>query len=1468
MPRRKFCDIESDLAAAKAKAETFEDIALAEQEHCEQLEKDLAEKEEEIGRVRSSCDQQQSDLIIKDEEIGRVRAEALRERHDAVEGLGEQVKKKEEEIAKMKGEMARNSKRFWDEIGKKNGDITRARETMEKEKGEVVEGLTRNLAAKEEEVARVRVEMGDKYEQFQNDIAKKSAAIGRARLETQRKNKSVEAKEVEITLLRIESGRKIEQFQTELARKDQETTTVRLELHRQMDGEAERVHNAVAAKEAEIVHIRGEMQKSRQALQQQVSEREEEIDRIRTEMHKQNESKEKLQQDLAEAKADLIFARTEIQNDREAMQECLTKRKEEIEDLRAKLMKQKKGEAEVQKDLAATERQRLNLKEHRDELLTGTLAKEAEIGRIRLEMQNLREQLRRDQVVKAVDINSVRASTQEYCETLRKNLAKKDDEISRLEGEINDKRERSEQSLRAKEAEMTRATLKIQQQKQMEIDNAKLELEKEMEMKIKKTKEIWEREKQAEISSLRAELQKNGEQYQKSLTKKKTEISRMRVDLQKQEDDRSNVRKIVEDLGWNGEPETQRMKAHIHGLHSEYGLLLVNGDDFLFTKEAILDYGPKKTVKLLEQRLDAWVQTWADPSSPLARSSNWKQYCVMIYSTTKKAKYLDSFDHPDWQQAKSRNSKALNDFIGVLNSVSPWIEYIALDSTKKAFDITFGLLFIKYLKDPKCKAIIYGNEGDFDEILDVAKEEGTILRPLLWDPPANFNASTMTDNCHGISFNDIFVRHRSLSLQHEQGVAALLADIMENPDWRPPDSPPHAPTPSRARLSPKESFDFQVSEMRKNPDLLSKEVDDLVSQAEEPSPPSEVNDEQKLLVKLSEFQKAYQVAERRVQDAKLENTWCKALCEFLQDEIEQIHRRDKVREYPTYMRLWRGGKLVEDSSPISPIHHTPVSTQIASPSISVQPHPALESTFVESTLVRPQTLQAQQPDMSVQIAELEKCCGLSHQELKDLEQETMDYGSHEYALCLELEKDLGYHVKIDRKKREIKITNRYWHSPLEKVDISASSADRALCSPANSPADTSCKSSRVHHMAKSTSSPRSETELPSKRPHRDSLARTSPPMKVTEYHDPFPPSCKPTEAPMRRKKPPTPSPSKRDDNPMKDKQVLESIPTMAAETPVTSRKQLNTSSASPRFPVPPTKPRVQIPLPPRPIRDGNGSQNPPGPSSARLSILPSGPPPMIFDADNNRVDPPLAQSPGIAHSTVASKHCCNNHYLRGSCVYRNCVHSHNSQLSEDEMNALRWVGRSILCRNGRKCSDPECFAGHMCPRKQCDINRCHFPKEMHESESEMRSRLKKGEKMKEKRESLVENQLAPTPGTSMREQEDTAHLNRNREENHEQGTSSERRGDGLAPTISNRRLQDSPRERRPPPPSDDQPRSTGDRYINKPSDTPRPTLPPHPPSHPKSSNDDPSPTGNRYIKKPHTQMGGVGGPMRARESSS
>lgn len=105
---------------------------------------------------------------------------------------------------------------------------------------------------------------------------------------------------------------------------------------------------------------------------------------------------------------------------------------------------------------------------------------------------------------------------------------------------------------------------------------------------------------------------------------------------------------------------------------------------------------------------------------------------------------------------------------------------------------------------------------------------------------------------------------------------------------------------------------------------------------------------------------------------------------------------------------------------------------------------------------------------------------------------------------------------------------------------------------------------------------------------------------------------------------------------------------------------------------------------------------------------------IIRNKEGKRIDPHLKIPDNVVvHVKGRRPKLCNNFHLRGTCTYGNtCGYTHGYLSGVDKI-ILQEIAREQPCRNGPTCSDPACYAGHRCLRRQKCGNACRFPKDMH-----------------------------------------------------------------------------------------------------------------------------------------------------------
>lgn len=101
----------------------------------------------------------------------------------------------------------------------------------------------------------------------------------------------------------------------------------------------------------------------------------------------------------------------------------------------------------------------------------------------------------------------------------------------------------------------------------------------------------------------------------------------------------------------------------------------------------------------------------------------------------------------------------------------------------------------------------------------------------------------------------------------------------------------------------------------------------------------------------------------------------------------------------------------------------------------------------------------------------------------------------------------------------------------------------------------------------------------------------------------------------------------------------------------------------------------------------------------------------------HRVDSPLHYS-SKEFVELKSRKLCNSFYLLGKCPSEEgpgkCQHDHTAELNKKQMAVLRAFARKLPCRVGLNCRDPNCISGHCCQRENCVREKCWFPSQMHD----------------------------------------------------------------------------------------------------------------------------------------------------------
>lgn len=88
------------------------------------------------------------------------------------------------------------------------------------------------------------------------------------------------------------------------------------------------------------------------------------------------------------------------------------------------------------------------------------------------------------------------------------------------------------------------------------------------------------------------------------------------------------------------------------------------------------------------------------------------------------------------------------------------------------------------------------------------------------------------------------------------------------------------------------------------------------------------------------------------------------------------------------------------------------------------------------------------------------------------------------------------------------------------------------------------------------------------------------------------------------------------------------------------------------------------------------------------------------DRIDKRMDVPTKAQWREYEACVATKKLCIIFYLGRGCSVKPCLYYHG-QISANERHCLRYLMRTLPCRNAGKCRDAFCMRGHMCHYKEC-----------------------------------------------------------------------------------------------------------------------------------------------------------------------
>lgn len=92
---------------------------------------------------------------------------------------------------------------------------------------------------------------------------------------------------------------------------------------------------------------------------------------------------------------------------------------------------------------------------------------------------------------------------------------------------------------------------------------------------------------------------------------------------------------------------------------------------------------------------------------------------------------------------------------------------------------------------------------------------------------------------------------------------------------------------------------------------------------------------------------------------------------------------------------------------------------------------------------------------------------------------------------------------------------------------------------------------------------------------------------------------------------------------------------------------------------------------------------------------------ILLNINNQRVDPPRphfdAKSFDLFMAKYKTKKLCHFHYLLGNCYASKCSYTHQSQITPEELDILRFCTRRLQCSELTKCRKINCIYGHICP---------------------------------------------------------------------------------------------------------------------------------------------------------------------------
>lgn len=110
---------------------------------------------------------------------------------------------------------------------------------------------------------------------------------------------------------------------------------------------------------------------------------------------------------------------------------------------------------------------------------------------------------------------------------------------------------------------------------------------------------------------------------------------------------------------------------------------------------------------------------------------------------------------------------------------------------------------------------------------------------------------------------------------------------------------------------------------------------------------------------------------------------------------------------------------------------------------------------------------------------------------------------------------------------------------------------------------------------------------------------------------------------------------------------------------------------------------------------------------------------ILLNRDQERLDKPLPSASKQSQDKLYQRvqkfgKVCNYYHLAGNCN-GDCGFVHGEQLTDGELNALRFRARTRACTHGSSCRDFDCTFGHVCPFGSACHGKCYF-ETMHDAD--------------------------------------------------------------------------------------------------------------------------------------------------------